>query len=311
MTREPRPGTRAAIEVATITVLEDAEPVRRRLEIEETTNRYLIHPVANQLARLFARLHVRPNSVSIAGMVFGVLAGVAYHQYQDFRFAIGGFCLMIAWHVMDGADGQLARLTQSQSQSGKVLDGICDYVTFIAVYVGLALALSPQYGYRAWILILVSGACHAVQSAVYEVQRQDYDFWGWGKKSAELSDLRAATAKPRIGERLHRFYERVQRVAAGLDSGSRRRLTEILERQPRRARSIRRRYRERFAPATRRWSVMSANYRTLGIFVAAVLEAPLLYFCFEIIGLSAILIVLLRRQRHRWVSFLTEVEAIR
>ncbi len=310
MTREPRPGIRAADDVGTIALPENAEPVRRRLEIEETTNRYLIHPLANRLARLFARLHIRPNSVSIAGMVFGVLAGVAYYQYRDFRFALGGFCLMVAWHVMDGADGQLARLTQSQSQSGKVLDGICDYVTFIAVYLALGLALSPQYGYRVWVLILLSGACHAVQSAVYEVQRQDYDFWGWGRKSAELSDLRGRPAKPRIADRLHRLYEEVQLAAAGLDLRSRRSLTEILERQPHRASSIRRLYRDRFAPATRRWSVMSANYRTLGLFVAAGLGAPLLYFGFEVIGLSAILMVLLRRQRHRWVSFLTEVAGI-
>ena len=310
MTREPRPGILATDDVATTTLPEDAEPVRRRLEIEETTNRYLIHPVANRLARLFARLHVRPNSVSIAGMVFGASAGVAYYHYSDLRFATAGFCLMVAWHVMDGADGQLARLTRSQSQSGKVLDGICDYVTFVAVYLALALALSPRYGYRVWILILVSGACHAVQSAVYEVQRQDYEFWGWGRKSAALSDLRDRAAEPQIAERLHRLYEKVQLVAAGLDLRSRRSLTDILDRQPHRARSIRRSYRDRFAPATRRWSVMSANYRTLGLFVAAGFGVPLLYFGFEVVGLSAILMVLLRRQRRRWASFLTEVAGI-
>ncbi len=307
MTRGSGSAIRAADDAETVTQPQSAEAVRRTLEIEETTNRYFIHPVANRLARLFARLHVRPNSVSIAGMAFGVSAGFAYYHYRDVRFAIGGFALMVAWHVMDGADGQLARLTRSQSQSGKILDGVCDYVTFIAVYLALGLALSAQYGYRVWILIVLSGACHAVQSAVYEVQRQDYDFWGWGKQSAQLSELRAPPARQRIADRLHRLYARVQLVAAGLDSRSRRSLTEILERQPQRAPSIRRTYRERFAPATRHWSVMSANYRTLGIFVAALFGVPLFYFCFEIIGLSAILIVLLRRQRDRYAAFLNGI----
>ena len=311
MTRGPRTTIRAAGDASTITRSDSAEPVRRTLEIEEITNRYVIHPVANRLARLFARLHIRPNSVSIAGMVCGVLAGIAYYHYRDPRFAIGGFALMVAWHVMDGADGQLARLTRSQSQSGKVLDGICDYVTFIAVYLALGFALSPQYGYAVWVLIALSGACHAVQSAVYEVQRQDYDFWGWDQKSAELSDLQAPPARSRIADRLHRLYARVQLAAAGLDIRSRRSLTETLRLQPEREAWIRRSYRDRFAPATRQWSVMSANYRTIGIFIAAIFGVPLFYFCFEIVGLSAILIILLRRQSRRYAAFLNGLDGVR
>ena len=130
--------------------MEDIEPVRRTLEIEEVTNRYFVHPIASCLVPLFAALRVPPNAVSIAGMAFGISAGAAYYAYQDPRCAIAGFILMVAWHVMDGADGQLARLTNTHSQFGKVLDGICDYVTFIAVYVGLAINLSRQYGDRIW-----------------------------------------------------------------------------------------------------------------------------------------------------------------
>ena len=302
MTQGARPATGTA---------DDAVPVRRTLEIEEITNRYFVHPVANRFARSFARLHIRPNSVSIAGMVFGVMAGVAYYRYRDAWFATGGFCLMVAWHVMDGADGQLARLTRSQSETGKVLDGICDYVTFVAVYLALGLARSPQYGYRVWVLITLSGACHAIQSAIYEVQRQDYDVWGWGRGSAGPLDLQARPAVPRITDRLHRLYTRVQLVAGGLDSRSRRRFADILERRPDRAASIRRSYRDRFAPAVRRWSVMSANYRTVGIFVCAIFGVPLLYFCFEIVGLSALLVVLLRRQGVRYASFLNGLDGLR
>ena len=87
---------------------------------------------------------------------------------------------------MDGADGQLARLTKTYSELGKVLDGICDYVTFTAVYVGLGLALSARLGGWVWWVIALSGICHAVQSAAYELQRQNYNFLGWGRESAAL-----------------------------------------------------------------------------------------------------------------------------
>src|SRR5580692_13172531 len=87
-------------------------PIRRTTEIEEITNLYFIHPLASRLVPLFARLRVTPNAVSILGMLFGILSAFANYRYWNLGSAITGFALMIAWHVMDGADGQLARFTE-------------------------------------------------------------------------------------------------------------------------------------------------------------------------------------------------------
>ena len=290
--------------------METVEPVRRTLEIEEATNLYFIHPIASRLVPIFAALRITPNAVSVAGMLFGSLAGGAYYHYQSPYYAIAGFVLMIAWHVMDGADGQLARLTHAQSPSGKVLDGICDYVTFIAVYTGLALSLSRQYGEWIWALVIAAGVCHILQSAAYEVQRQEYAFWGLGRKSAEFLPATApprdaATASPvrRLSDFLYRCYVGVQFLAADVTPEFHQRLGRALERQPERTADLRRQYREAFAPSVRRWAVMSANYRTLGIFICAVAGAPQYYFWFEIIGFNAILILLLAQRRARYARF--------
>ncbi len=296
--------------------VQSGEPVRRPAEIEDFTNLYLIHPIASCLTPRFADLHIPPNAVSVIGMVFGLLAALAYYHYQDARYAMAGFVLMVAWHVMDGADGQLARLTHSQSQIGKVLDGICDYVTFIAVYVALAAALSRKMGDGAWALAAVAGVCHAVQSASYEVQRQDYNFFGLGRRSAELPGSRGSligspgvSSMRRLLEMLHGLYVHLQRRVSGVSVELRRRLATLLEREPERAALIRQRYRETFAPAVRRWSVLSANYRTLGIFIGALLTVPQYYFEFEIVGFSAILAVLSLDQRARYVRFFGNLEA--
>jgi phosphatidylserine synthase len=296
--------------------METVEPVRRTLEIEEVTNLYFIHPIASRLTPLFAAMRIPPNAVSVAGMLFGILAGVAYYHYQDLRCVIAGFILMIAWHVMDGADGQLARLTQSQSQFGKVLDGICDYVTFIAVYTGLAVSLTRQYGNWIWGLVIAAGMCHAVQAAAYEVQRQEYNFWGLGRKSAEFLEPTAVSqdANPspvrRLSDFLHRVYVKVQLLAAGVTVEFHKRLALTLELQPERAASLRQRYREAFAPSVRRWSVMSANYRTLGIFICAVLGAPQYYFWFEVVGFNVILVLLLYKRHARYALFFESLESV-
>jgi phosphatidylglycerophosphate synthase len=291
--------------------MEDIEPVRRTLEIEEVTNRYVVHPLASRLVPLFAALRISPNAVSMAGMAFGISAGVAYSAYQNPRCVIAGFMLMVAWHVMDGADGQLARMTHSQSQFGTVLDGICDYATFVAVYTGLTINLSRQYGDRMWLLVLAAGICHAVQAAVYERQRQEYGYWGMRRESAALLDPVAApgdtTPAPpaqRLAAALHQAYLEVQRLASGDSVEFHERLTRALDGPPNRAEAVRRRYRETFAPLVRQWSVMSANYRTLGIFAFALAGAPQYYFWFEIIGFSAMSMLLLRRRRTRCDLFL-------
>lgn len=291
------------------------ESVRRTSEIEEITNLYFIHPIAARLTVLFAKWRLTPNVVSLMGMLSGVLAALAYYHYQDLRYAIAGFLLMIIWHIMDGADGQLARLTQSQSQSGKVIDGICDYVTFIAVYVALALALSRTLGSWVWLLIVVAGACHAIQAAAYEVQRQEYNFWGRDQKSAELPNMNqmspraGASTSQRLLDTLYGGYVRMQYRAAGVMPEARTQLALILREQPQRAPAIRRRYRETFAPAVRHWSLLSANYRTLGIFIAAALKVPEYYFGFEIFGFSAITALLIRHQRRCYQRFLGDLQS--
>jgi phosphatidylglycerophosphate synthase len=286
----------------------EAEPIRRTSEIEELTNLYFIHPISARLVRVFSRLRISPNAVSLTGMACGVLAGVAYHRYQTSWCALAGFVLMLAWHVMDGADGQLARLTNSYSELGKVLDGVCDYVTFTAVYIGLVLAMSHTLGPWAWAVAVVSGICHAVQSATYEMQRQEYNFWGWGRKSAALPEVAARRRDMPLAQRLpdmlHRQYTRVQLWAAGGAVAFHKSFARILATRPGHDAELRQRYRDAFAPAIRKWGVLSSNYRTLAIFIAALLKAPLLYFLFEIFGFSLILIILLGAQKVRYRQFL-------
>ncbi len=246
----------------------------------------------------------------------GILAGIAYFHYQYHPAAAIGFCLMVVWHVMDGADGQLARLTNTQSEFGKVIDGICDYVTFTAVYIGLAIAMAAKDNADVvWLVVVTAGVCHAAQAAAYEAQRQDYVFWAWGRGIAPQA-LRLAyrEGKARNGEAaglfavLLRIYETLQQLM-GSNTGLDRALHNKLAANTAAAATIRARYGARFAPAIRHWSILSSNYRTLGIFICAFLQIPMLYFVFEIFGFSLILFVLARQQTKRADAFIIELNA--
>jgi CDP-diacylglycerol--serine O-phosphatidyltransferase len=279
-----------------------SEPVRRAAEIEEPSNLYIIHPLSSWIVPHCARLGITPNQVSLAGMGCGIIAGIFYHYYQHTWCVLLGFAFMVAWHVLDGADGQLARLTNSFSEFGKLIDGVCDYVTFTAVYVGLALTLAAVDGGWVWWVVILAGLCHAAQSAAYELQRQYYNAYGLGRKSAAPPDPNAPSAPGAAGW-LQSIYSRAQLLIGGDAASFHFKLAAYLTANPEDNDSTRTRYCASFAPAIRRWALLSGNTRTLAIFICALAGVPLLFFVLEIFVFTAALAALLSDQRQRYEVF--------
>src|ERR1700741_2754546 len=72
--------------------------------------------------------------------------------------ALLGRALHMTWHVVDGADGDLARITGRSSPTGEMVDGLCDYASHIVLYLVLAWLLDFQIGHVAWVITVVAGA---------------------------------------------------------------------------------------------------------------------------------------------------------
>ncbi len=95
---------------------------------------------------------IHPTSVTVMAAVVGVAAaGAAWRS--AFVLAIG---LWAVNRVLDGLDGTLARITGRQSDLGAYLDIVLDHVVYVAVPLGLALALDTSVGYLALALMLSS-----------------------------------------------------------------------------------------------------------------------------------------------------------
>ncbi len=151
--------------------------IRRNTEIEEATNLYFIHPISSWLVPVLAKAGIHPNTVSLAGAACGILAAAAYGFHETRGMVFVGLGLMVVWHILDGADGQLARLTNKVTPSGFVIDGLCDYATFGAIYIVIGLLLAKTQSGSAWVLVILAGLSHAVQSAAFERQRESYIYW--------------------------------------------------------------------------------------------------------------------------------------
>ena len=156
------------------------ERPRRARELQDPLNYYLYHPLAWQLALRLARTPLTPNMVSVVGAFCVIGAAIAYAQPWWPVSALLGLLLHMTWHVVDGADGDLARITGKTSPTGEMVDGLCDYLSHIVLYFVLLWLLLPQIGLMAWPIMTIAGISHIVQSNHVEVQRRQYQWWVYG-----------------------------------------------------------------------------------------------------------------------------------
>lgn len=155
---------------------------KRPRELQDGLNYWLYHPLAWRLAQLLAKTPITPNLVSVIGAGFVVVAGIVYLQTFSFGWgwpgALLGMALHMTWHVIDGADGDLARITGRTSPLGELVDGVCDYASHIVLYLMLGWLLSHQIAAGwAWMITIAAGVSHFVQANHVEVQRRQYQWW--------------------------------------------------------------------------------------------------------------------------------------
>lgn len=180
-------------------------------EAQGALNHYIYHPLARRLARLLARTPVTPNMVSVAGALMVASAGLLYTQGGAAPVAFA-FALHLAWHVVDGADGDLARLTGRASPIGEIVDGLCDYGGHVVLYLLLAATLDDAWGPWAWLLAVAAGGSRIVQSAYAESQRRTYLWWVYSVPWLRTTGRPAAVAG--IGGALAALYLRLERLLA-------------------------------------------------------------------------------------------------
>ncbi|MDX1440112.1 MAG: CDP-alcohol phosphatidyltransferase family protein [Rubricoccaceae bacterium] len=281
----------------------ESTQVKRTQEIEEITNLYFIHPISRALVTVFHKMGLHPNAVSIGGIVFGILAAWAYSQFQQWEMALAGFLFMVGWHIMDGADGQLARLSGKTSEFGKVLDGLVDHLSFALVYVSLTVASAAIFGGWVWWLAVAAGVSHLVQASTYEFQRQSYDYWVFGKDASRpvmpdefRESMNGQSGLKRFFAQLQLAYLNMQYRMAGVNLELMASLSSL--KSEGQASEMAEAYRAANLKAVKTWSILCSNYRTLAIFVACLAKNPLYFFLFEA-GLLNVALVGLRMMQAR------------
>lgn len=119
-------------------------------------------------------IYLLPNLLTTGGMFCGFYAIVAG---MNGKFEIAAIAVFIAM-ILDGLDGRVARMTNTQSQFGAEYDSLADLISF-----GLAPALvmyqwalvhmqtmGPAWGKVGWMAAFIYVACAALRLARFNTQ---------------------------------------------------------------------------------------------------------------------------------------------
>lgn len=172
-------------------------------DTEEWLDKYFTRPIGLFFARIWYKLGVTPNTITILSIFLGVAAGVMF-AFPDLTHNIIGVILLAFANFCDSTDGQLARLTNQKSMKGRCLDGFAGDVWFVAIYLAIIIRLfnvpmpGTELRWGIWIFVLcaVSGIlCHSPQSSLADYYRQIHLLLLKGKEGSELDSYESEHAK--------------------------------------------------------------------------------------------------------------------
>ena len=114
-------------------------------------SRHFERRISLALTRRLASTTVTPNAMTVVSASIG-LASAPFFLSASAGWQLAGALLLLAHSILDGCDGELARLKFLQSRWGAVLDFWGDNVVHVAVFGSIAVGWSLAVG-SAWPLV--------------------------------------------------------------------------------------------------------------------------------------------------------------
>lgn len=267
----------------------DIKSTFKSLDTEEPIDIYFYRPIGYWWAKLFEKLGVSPNAITISSIFIGVAAGVCFY-FQDITITLLGILLLVWANSFDSADGQLARMTGHFSPLGRILDGLSGDIWFFTIYFFICLRLTPEWGIWIWLLGAVTGFCHSKQAAMADYYRNAHLLFLKGKEGSELSNSKALKEEYKKLSWTKDFIYKFANVCYTNYTEGQEKLSPAFQRMmavlgsrykdeaPARFRET---YRAKSLPLMKYANMLSFNTRVIALFIALIINIPWLYFAFE------------------------------
>jgi phosphatidylglycerophosphate synthase len=165
------------------------------LSAQTEADGFLARHVDRRISRFIsgrvARTRVSPNHITLAGVATG-LAGAFLFSQPGYLPKVMGSLFFLLCVILDGVDGEVARLKLRESRFGHYFDIVTDNVVHIALFSGIAIGLfrdtgDGRYLQALWLLLVGFGAC--ILAVYYCILRRTGKKLGQLPKTLKLMSL--------------------------------------------------------------------------------------------------------------------------
>jgi 1L-myo-inositol 1-phosphate cytidylyltransferase / CDP-L-myo-inositol myo-inositolphosphotransferase len=152
----------AAVDPMIVETPADVRAAERRLlkSLVKDTDGFMARrferPISLAISRRLAATPITPNQMSLISIAVGICGGPFFLSSRPFMQTVGAL-LFLAHSILDGCDGELARLKFQQSRWGGVLDFWGDNLVHIVIFACMAVGWSLATA-SLWPLALGAGA---------------------------------------------------------------------------------------------------------------------------------------------------------
>ncbi len=145
--------------------------------IDDPVDIHVSEVISMALSKVFIKLHIIPNVVTILSMITGV-TGALLLLKQTLLFDLFGAGLVLFSYILDCCDGQIARTTRHFSKVGRLLDGLSDATVYFFLYAVTIIRLGRFNPFSAaWIWPVLMAALLIVVYLIYIRQNQLPDYF--------------------------------------------------------------------------------------------------------------------------------------
>ena len=312
---------------------EEFKKTLKSSDTEDWLDLHFVRPFCYYWALLFARLDIHPNTVTILSMFIGAgsaiffgCASFYYNGMEGLMFNIIAILMLCLADIFDCTDGQLARMTGKKSKLGRILDGLAGFTWFIPIYHAMIYRFYLHHDLEfQWLgiedtpenTLIVTGIAYIIgviagfmgtggQQRLADYYIQVHLFFLKGEKGSELDNSKrqqeiydqmdeSTPAYERYFQKTYIDYTKkqeastpqFQRLLAKLRSkfGS---LDAIpLE--------VREEFRQYSLPVIKWNGLLTFNFRSFWLFLFCLLDVPVMYFVWEIVGMGLLYLYVKRR----------------
>jgi phosphatidylglycerophosphate synthase len=148
-----------------VRTLSDIQTAEKKLfnslkgEFEGFVDRYFNRKVSRWFTRLFLTMGLSPNSITILAGLIGLVAAAGFGMGTYSAGIVAALLFQLA-AVIDCCDGEVARLTFTESPFGAWLDIVLDNIVHMAIFAGIAVGLYTTHIGQAddWVPLVLGVA---------------------------------------------------------------------------------------------------------------------------------------------------------